>query len=69
MPEIKTDCFAHISDDKYDGCFCLDRLYCRKENCKFYQEKKEAKRKYLDYYNLSTASLITRSTDRFFREL
>ena len=69
MPEIKKDCFAYISDNKYDGCFCLDELHCRKENCRFYQEKKEAKKKYLDYYTVTTAKLITRSTDRFFREL
>lgn len=69
MPEIKRDCFAHISDDKYNGCFCLDELYCRKENCKFYQKKEDAKKKYLDNYKISTASIIPRNIDRHFREL
>lgn len=69
MPEIKKDCFAYMSDNQYRGCMCLNELFCRKENCKFYKTKEEAKKDYLDNYNVSTAQTISKSTDNFFREL
>lgn len=37
---IKYDCFAFKSDNPYDGCSALDKLYCRREQCKFYKNKK-----------------------------
>lgn len=36
---IKTDCFAFKSNNSYNGCNALDRLYCRIEDCKFYKNK------------------------------
>ena len=69
MGQTKKDCFAYISEDKYRGCFCLNELYCRKEHCSFYQEKTEAKRKYLNTYNIITANKIAKATDNHFRSL
>ena len=69
MPEIKKDCFGFILEDRYNGCFCLNELYCKKENCRFYKEKKQAKKEYLEHYTVTTASLIARSVDRHFRDL
>lgn len=69
MYKQNVDCFAYTKNDKYDGCFCLNELYCRKENCRFYQKREEAKRKYIDNYNIATAGIIARSIDRYFRDL
>ena len=69
MPEIKKDCFAYLSDNKWDGCFCLNELYCRKENCRFYQTRQEARKKYLETYNMTTLGMIAGATDRYFRNL
>jgi len=69
MAEIKKDCFAHLSDNKYDGCFCLNELYCKKEECRFYQKAREAKEKYLDNYTVATAGTISRAIDKHFRNL
>ena len=38
---IKTDCFAFKSDNPYNGCHALDKLYCRREECKFYKNKED----------------------------
>lgn len=67
--KIKKDCFAYISDNKYKGCFCLNELFCRKENCRFYQEREKAREKYLKNYSIETASVISKNIDKYFREL
>lgn len=36
---IQTDCFAF--DVKKLECNCLNDLYCKKENCKFYKSKEQ----------------------------
>ena len=67
---IKKDCFAHISDDRYRGCFCLNELYCCKDgNCSFYKTREVAKKRYLDTYSVKTALYISKSTDMYFRSL
>ena len=38
---IKPDCFAFKSNNLYNGCNALDKLYCRREECKFYKTKEE----------------------------
>lgn len=38
---IKTDCFAFKSNNTYNGCNALDKLYCRLEDCKFYKNKEK----------------------------
>lgn len=68
MPEVKKDCFAYISDDKCRGCFALNQLYCKTEECKFYQERTKAKRRYLDNYTIYTAANISKTVDLFFRK-
>lgn len=68
MPEIKRDCFAYLSDDKCRGCFALNQLYCKTEECKFYQKKSEAREKYLDNYTIYTAANISKTVDIFFRK-
>lgn len=39
----KTDCFAYRQGNffgsDFEICDALDKLYCRKENCKFYKNK------------------------------
>lgn len=39
----KWDCFSirRLSEDTY-VCGCLDRLYCKYENCKFYKPRGES---------------------------
>ncbi|MGN1301796.1 MAG: hypothetical protein ACI4U9_04680 [Clostridia bacterium] len=69
MLESKKDCFAYVSESKTGGCFSLNELYCRNENCKFYQKKELAKKRYLDSYSLITAQTIGKNIDKFFREL
>ena len=69
MYKQKVDCYAYVKNDKYSGCFCLKELYCRNENCRFYQERLKAKKKYLDAYNVNTASLIAKNIDKYFRNL
>lgn len=66
--ETKKDCFGYISEDKYKGCFALKELYCKKENCRFYQERQQAKKKYLDNYSLFTAMNIKKNIDDYFRK-
>lgn len=68
MPEERKDCFAYISDNQFRGCFALNGLYCKTENCRFYQEKSEAKKRYLDNYTVYTATNISKSVDMFFRK-
>ena len=67
MAQIKTDCFAYISDDKCRGCFALKQLYCKTEGCKFYQERTKAKKRYLENYTIYTAINISKAIDKFFR--
>ena len=69
MSESRKNCFAYVSENDMRGCFALNELYCKKEECKFYQERKLAKQKYLDTYNLQTAQTIGKSIDKYFREL
>lgn len=69
MGGIKKDCFSYISDNAYRGCYCLNELYCRKSECRFYQKKEEAKEKYLKTFNLETAKNIDKNIDKYFRDL
>lgn len=69
MYKQNIDCFAYVKNDKYNGCFCLDELYCRKGNCRFFQERKKAREKYLKNYSIETASTISKNIDKYFREL
>lgn len=41
--QIKTDCFAYKSDNTYNGCNALNKLYCKFEECKFYKNKETFK--------------------------
>ena len=67
--KYNVDCFAYMKSDKTNGCFCLKELYCGNEKCRFYQERKATKRKYLDTYTVTTASLIAKNIDKYFRNL
>lgn len=69
MYKQKVDCFAYVKNDKRNGCFCLKELYCRNGDCRFYQERKKVKKKYLDNYSVNTASLIAKNIDKYFRNL
>lgn len=44
---VKTDCFAYKKDSSvgssYEVCDALDRLYCKKGQCKFYKNKEKYK--------------------------
>lgn len=42
---IQEDCFA--INDNLTNCKCLDKLYCKTEECKFYRPKDE-----LNWYQL-----------------
>lgn len=33
----KKDCFAYIENDKWKKCYCLDKLYCKNKECRFYR--------------------------------
>ena len=37
--EVKEDCFAY--DQEHKECTALNDLYCKKEKCKFYKNKKQ----------------------------
>ncbi len=65
---IKKDCFAYLSDDDTRGCFALNKLYCKREKCKFYKERTQARKEYLDTYTLETASCIAKNVDEHFRK-
>lgn len=69
MYKQNIDCYAYVKNDKYNGCFALKELYCRNEQCRFYQKRMEAKKKYLGSYSLTTASLIAKNIDKYFRSL
>lgn len=69
MPESKKDCFAYVSENNLKGCFALNELYCKKEDCRFYQEKMTAKQKYLDSYNIETAQTVAKNIDKYFRQI
>lgn len=43
--QIRTDCFAFKSDNPYDGCSALDKLYCRRNKCNFYKNKETFNKK------------------------
>jgi len=32
-----TDCFAYIDKNGNKKCYCLDKLYCKNRDCKFYR--------------------------------
>lgn len=34
----KIDCFAYINTGGRRSCYCLDKLYCTNEICKFYKK-------------------------------
>lgn len=36
---VKKDCFAYRKKD--EKCVALTKLFCKEENCKFYQPKKK----------------------------
>lgn len=40
---IRKDCFAFSSDNVYNGCNILNKLYCKFEDCKFYKDKETFK--------------------------
>lgn len=66
---VKTDCFAYISDNQSRGCFCLTELVCRKGDCKFYCPKEDANKKYLECYDERTVKSIAPNIDKYFRKL
>ena len=37
---VKKDCFAYRTTYKGEKCVALTEMFCREENCKFYQPKK-----------------------------
>lgn len=37
--KTKKDCFAY--DGERDNCKALNALYCSRENCKFYKQRKK----------------------------
>lgn len=45
--KTKKDCFAYRENKGYKKCDCLDKLYCKNEDCKFYKNKNEVKE--IDY--------------------
>ncbi len=36
---VKKDCFAYKTTYKGEKCIALTELFCKEENCKFYQPK------------------------------
>lgn len=38
---IRKDCFAYRVKNGKDTCQALIKLYCQKENCKFYKNKEQ----------------------------
>lgn len=49
------DCFAYIDRNGHKSCYCLDKLYCKNNKCKFYRnditisEIEKSIKKYSDY--------------------
>lgn len=33
----KKDCFAYIEINGHKKCYCLDKLYCKNRECRFYR--------------------------------
>lgn len=33
----KKDCFAYIENNGHKKCYCLDKLYCKNRECRFYR--------------------------------
>jgi len=44
--EINKDCFAYNEEKKC--CNALDKLYCKREECSFYKNRKELSRAYIE---------------------
>ena len=68
MP-IKENCFAYLNNNKYNGCYCLNRLYCLKENCHFYKTKQYAKECYLKNIDGAKIAGIDSNIEKFFKNL
>lgn len=50
MKELtKKDCFAYREKQEYEGCCILNKLYCKKENCKFYKNKNNVDIRQIEY--------------------
>lgn len=34
---VHTDCFAYTCKNGVEGCMALNKLYCKKEECRFFK--------------------------------
>lgn len=37
----KTDCFAFREKNGHKSCYCLNKLYCKNSQCKFYKRQSD----------------------------
>lgn len=35
--KTKKDCYAYLDKNGHGECYCLEKLYCKIENCNFYK--------------------------------
>ena len=62
---MNTRCFAYRENET---CFALNELYCKKEHCSVYKDKKKAKKQFLKNYD-KCKEIINRDIANHFKNL